>query len=312
MTPPFALVIGEVLVDLIEGADDAGSILYRPRFGGSPLNVAVGVRRLGADVEFVGSFGADVFGRRMREFLLSEDVGVDGSMEAGMGTCLSVAISEAGHVDYEYFGDFATMTQIPVVAPRLVSGATVVHAGSTAFNSDPAYAAVVDAYRRTRGFTTMDPNPRPFLIDDLPRYRDELEAAMTMVDLIKLSGDDVAYLYPGATVEQAARQMRGPGEATVIVTQADRDTVLLSRQDTLAIVVPPLEPVDTTGAGDSFMAYIIAAVVRDGPPTDIATWVGLARHANAAAAASCGVVGGATAMPTWEQVEDGIRADRSD
>ena len=98
MTPPFALVIGEVLVDLIEGADDAGSILYRPRFGGSPLNVAVGVRRLGADVEFVGSFGADVFGRRMREFLLSEDVGVAGSMEAGMGTCLSVAISEAGHV----------------------------------------------------------------------------------------------------------------------------------------------------------------------------------------------------------------------
>ncbi len=288
----FALVVGEALVDLIEDTDADGSSLFRPRLGGSPLNVAVGLRRLGAPVEFVGAFG-----HRLREFLRGEGIGVDLSMDAGMGTCLSVATTQDGFVNYEYFGDAASMIQITPVDPAVVAGAAVIHAGSTVFNADPAYSTVIAAYAQDGPFRTLDPNPRPFLIPDLDEYRVRLEIATSMVDLIKLSGEDVSYLYPGIPAEDAARRIRGVGTATVIMTRADADTLLLHGDAVQHIPVPLVTLVDPTGAGDSFMASLLSDIVANGAPTSVHGWAGMVVRANTAAGMTCGSVGGAESMP---------------
>lgn len=308
MTGRFALIVGEALVDLIEDVDEDGSVLYRPRYGGSPFNVAVGVCRLGQRAEFVGALGEDAFGRQLRAFLRREGVGVERSATPGMGTCLSVASTSDGRVRFEYFGDAAAMLQIGRVDPRLAERAAVIHAGSTVFNGDPAYTTAVELYRsHSAPFKTIDPNPRPFLIADPAEYRARLEAATGLVDLIKLSGEDVAYLYPGASAQEAARRVRGRGRATVIVTRAGGETVLLQDDAISRVAVPPVEPVDPTGAGDGFMACILAGIVRDGPPASAEGWRERIRHANAAAALTCSELGGAEAMPTAARLAGRLR-----
>lgn len=299
----YALVLGEALVDLIEDHDAEGSMVLRPRYGGSPFNVAVGLRRLGAGVEFVGAFGEDTFGRQLKHFLRSEGVDVGHSCDAGMGTCLALAAVRDGYVQYEYFGDEACMYQIAGVDPDVAAAAAVVHAGSTAFNSDPAYSTALDLYAATGGFTTMDPNPRPFLIKDVEGYRTRLERAAGMVDLVKVSGEDVAYLYPDAPIATAARRIRGSGRATVIITRAHDDTLLLHEDTPTLVPVAPTEAIDPTGAGDSFMASILADILAHGRPSHTDDWHRMVIRANTAAAITCSAVGGAEAMPTRDQLD---------
>lgn len=303
MADQYALLIGEVLVDLIEDLDADGSPIYRPRYGGSPLNVAVGLRRLGTPTVLAAAFGSDVFGRRLRAYLMGQGIRLVGPPDSGMGTVLAVAMAEKGHVRYEFFGDFGSLTAIPQIDAAHVASAAVVHAGSTALNVDPAYATAVSAYRAASGFRTMDPNPRPFLIDNLPRYRTSLEAAAGLVELVKLSADDMAYLYPSVSLRDGAARIRAGGAATVIVTRADEDTLVFFEDELRSIPVPVIEPVDCTGAGDSFMASAISRIVRDGRPRTADDWADLARAGNAAAAITCMAVGGAAAMPTNEQVQ---------
>lgn len=300
----YALVLGEALVDLIEDHDAEGSMILRPRYGGSPFNVAVGLRRLGAGVEFVGAFGDDAFGRQLKQFLGSEGVEVRHSCDAGMGTCLSLATTREGHVHYEYFGDQASMYQIACVDPAVAVSAAVVHAGSTVFNSDPAYSTALDLYAATQGFTTMDPNPRPFLIADVEEHRTRLERAAGMVDLVKVSGEDVAYLYPDAQIATAARHIRGAGNATVIITRAHDDTLLAHGDETTFVPVASTTAIDPTGAGDSFMASIVADVLAHGRPAHTDAWRTMVMRANTAAAITCSAVGGAESMPTRDQLND--------
>ena len=88
-----------------------------------------------------------------------------------------------------------------------------------------------------------------------------------------------------------------------------RQTILVVDDEVIAVAVPSLQPVDANGAGDSFMAYVIAAIVRDGRPGGVEAWSELTRTANTAAALTCAAVGGATAMPTWQQVEARLAGD---
>jgi fructokinase len=111
MSAPFLLVVGESLVDLIEEGGDRDPA-YRPRYGGSPLNVAVGAARLGSQVRFVTALGSDAFGRQLAAFLREEGVVVDDEKDDARRTCLALATRVEGHIEYEYFGDPLSMVDI--------------------------------------------------------------------------------------------------------------------------------------------------------------------------------------------------------
>lgn len=297
----YVVVMGESLTDLIEGTDNSGAV-YRPRAGGSPFNVAVGVRRLGASTEFVSAFGDDTFGRRLQRFLTEADVGIGHSAVTKLGSCVSVATVVDGRMEYEYFGDAASMLQLPAPDTELLAGAAVVHAGSTAFNADPAYSAVVGAMKVSGPVKTMDPNPRPFLIEHIGDYRRRWGAAAGLADLIKLSGEDAEFLYPGASLEAVLHAVRGDGDAPVIMTRAGADTVLLYNGRLSSVRVVHAELVDPTGAGDSFTAWVLRHLVDRGLPTSRDAWHQVIEQANAAAAITCSRIGGAESMPTMTQL----------
>jgi fructokinase len=291
------LVIGEALVDLIEENDDDDGVAYRPRFGGSPLNVAVGAARLGADVLLATALGADSFGRRLRAFLGSEDVGVLTTPQKPAGTCLAVAARVGGSVEYEYFGDAAAMLDIGPIPSDRIREAAVLHAGSTALLGPPVLATTLEAYAVPGPYRTMDPNPRPSLIEDRATYQRRIERVMGLVDLVKLSREDAEYLFPGLSDQCVAHRILELGAQTVLITNAERDTLVATANGVSTVPVPRITAVDPTGAGDSFMASVIADLAAEGIPADLTGWEHLAHRANAAASITCAAMGGADSMP---------------
>jgi sugar/nucleoside kinase (ribokinase family) len=130
----------------------------------------------------------------------------------------------------------------------------------------------------------------------------EFVSAGQLADLIKLSGEDAEYLYPGATLEQALDVVRGGGDAIVIMTRAGTDTALLYDGHVSSVPIVPIELVDPTGAGDSFTAWVLQHIVAHGMPSSRDAWHQLIQEANAAAAITCSRLGGAESMPTMQEV----------
>jgi fructokinase len=295
--PRFAIVIGEAFVDLIAQKDELGAMIYRPRFGGSPLNVAVGMRRLGASVELASAIADDSFGRQLKKFLASEQINFETLSATVDRTVLAVATPTSGHVTYEYFGDFQALLSIPKLDAQILPRAAVVHAGSTAFMGGPVFSTVVAAFEVQSAFRTMDPNPRPTLIADVREYRERLEAVFGLADLIKFSGEDVEYLYPDATIHDAVARIHERFATPVVVTLAEEPTMFLFEGHVYRIPVPPVKVIDATGAGDSFMASILTDICNRGPATAPEEWRSLITRANTAAGLTCQGVGGAESMP---------------
>lgn len=300
----FGLVIGEAFIDLIAQRDERG-LVYLPKFGGSPLNVAVGLRRLGTPVKLAATLAPGGFGDALREFCANEDVDIATLSSPVERAFVSVATPHDGHVAYEYYGDLSGITDIEAVDPSYVRAAVVVHASSTALNADPARETVRRAYEIAPGFKSLDPNPRPSLISDRDWYLDGLASLYPLVDLVKVSDEDLRFLCSGVQTEEAALAIHRAHGTNVIVTGADAPTLLASEGQLTTVVVPPTIVVDATGAGDSFTASLLADVAQFGVPDGIVTWHEYMRRANAAAAATCQGAGGAESMPTVASLNRG-------
>ena len=195
------------------------------------------------------------------------------------------------------------MLDIGPVEADVVRSAALVHAGSTAFMGEPASSTVRDAFERADGFRTADPNPRPLVIRDRARYLERMEPLVAMADLVKLSSEDVAYLYPGTDLDDAVERLLALGPDVVLVTQAADASLLATHEGRRTVAIGETNAIDPTGAGDTVSASLIADIVRDGPPDSFDGWASLARRANEAAAITCSRLGGADAMPTHAELE---------
>jgi fructokinase len=185
------------------------------------------------------------------------------------------------------------------LAQPLLDEAAVIHCGSISLLEESVYRAAVSAFETTGPLKTLDPNVRPSLIEDLDRYRSSMERLFQMVDVVKLSAEDASLLYPDST-EQIARRIGEIGVRVVIITLGVGGAMALLDGRILRVSGREVEAVDTTGAGDAFMAAVIAELVRAPVATD--DWLSILGFAVDVSALACCEPGGATAMPTREAV----------
>jgi fructokinase len=144
----YAMVMGEALIDLLE-AEAGGEQIYRQAIGGAPLNVAVGVARLGGAVEYAGALGADVLGERMAAFLREAGVGVGGVKRVGAPTTLAVTTFEGAEPTFTFYGEPPSYALLgPDDLDRdVVAGASVLYAGSICLLREPFRSAAREAWR---------------------------------------------------------------------------------------------------------------------------------------------------------------------
>jgi fructokinase len=282
MTEASFLVVGEALVDMIS---EAGTWTFEAAPGGSPLNVAVGLAAAGHPVRLASEVGDDLFGGLVREHLAGHGVDPADLVTSGAPTSLAFArLDPTGAAGYHFRLGWSWRGR-----PEL-AGVSGLHVGSLGAVLAPGAAAVRDAVASARGRSvpvSYDPNVRPTLMG--AGARPAIEALVAAADLVKVSSDDLAWLYPDTPPEDAAAGWLRRGPRLVVVTRGAAGAVALSPAYTLECPAPRIEVVDTVGAGDAFTAGLLSSLARAGAlaEPDRAAVTAALRHATAVAAAVC-------------------------
>jgi len=297
-------VIGEALVDVVEGGET------HP--GGSPLNIAVGLARLGHPTTLHARIGTDAHGDLVRAHLDEAGVALGPDTLVPGSTSTAIARVDAeGKASYEFDIDW----DIPV--PE-VTGARLVHTGSIGALREPGATAVRAALGAAAPGTllTLDPNIRPDVIgarDEVLRRVADLAA---LCQVVKLSDEDAAWLAPEATLEQVLSDLAAHGARFVVVTRGAEGCLALVDGAWFARPARPVVVADTIGAGDAFMSGLLHALLRDGTDRLLAAGEPLQDGAVLAAleaaltSAALTVARAGANPPTSEELDEALRASR--
>lgn len=247
------LVVGEALVDVVE--DQALP-------GGSPLNVAVGLQRLGVPTTLHSHFGADAHGIEIARHLEASGVGVTPGTVGDHRTSVAEAtIAPDGAATYRFEIDW---DPAPLDVPEGTFRA--VHTGSIGAALEPGATLVETLLTRLRPTTlvTFDPNVRPQLMGSPEQALPRIERLVALADVVKASDEDLAWLYPDHTVAEVQQRWLALGPALVVVTAGAQGADALAASGPVHVPAFVTKVVDTIGAGDSFMAGLIWAVATLG------------------------------------------------
>ena len=285
---PVVTVLGEAVVDLVQGPD--GRFTAHP--GGSPLNVAVGLARLGVPATLLARFSTSRFGRILRAHADANGVDLRHAVDTDDPATLAIAsLADDGVATYDFYVDGTADWQWrdDELSPAL-TGRGILHTGSLAVFRFPGADRVADALRTARAegaLISIDPNIRPGLLGTPAQARARVEELIRLAHLVKASEEDGAWLYPGRPVEDVLRHWRDLGAALTVVTLGAGGALALSGTRTFRQPAPAVEVVDTIGAGDAFTAGLLADLSRaaDGWSDDVVA--AALRYAVEVAAVTC-------------------------
>ncbi|MDT4742752.1 carbohydrate kinase [Bradyrhizobium sp. WYCCWR 12699] len=262
------IACGDALIDFVPTRSAEGREAVIPAVGGSCLNVAIGMARLGAPAGFVGGISTDLFGRMIADHAAASHVGLNLATRSDHQTTLAFVRIVAGESHYAFY-DAETATRNWTYRRGSIPFDTVeaVHVGSTTLVNDrgaaETEALIADA--RTSSTISFDPNCRPNLVKDKPAYLARMAEFAGHADLIKMSDVDFAYLHGDEPYPQRARMLLGQGTSLVVITRGNHGAIAWhAGAGQIEVAAPNVEVADTIGAGDSFQAALLFALHKQG------------------------------------------------
>ena len=253
------VVAGEALVDVVVDRD--GGLVAHP--GGGPYNVARTIGRLEQAATYLGRISTDRFGARLRHELESAGVGTETVVATDAATTLALAELDASGTPAFRF--YSAATSAPGLAIEAAEAVLPPHIatfflGSLGLVFEPMATTLERLLSRLDEDTlvVLDPNCRPAAIDDRAGYRRRLERVLRRADVLKASGDDLAWLNPGTPPPDAARALLSREGAVALVTLGADGALVMSGDHVAEVEAPTVEVVDTIGAGDAFTGAFLA------------------------------------------------------
>ena len=253
--PPALLCVGEALIDIVHRSGRPSA----EHIGGSLLNVAAGTAALGVPTRLASWWGPDARGQRLAEAAAAAGVDVVAGSDGAARTSVAQAhLDAAGHARY----DFDLSWSVPALPSDAVIGH--LHTGSLAATVEPGGEQVLALVERLRPDATIsyDPNARPAIMGSPEAVRDRVAQLIARSDVVKASDEDIAWLYPEAEPADVLAAWAGLGPALVVMTRGGDGALARLAHDETALVVdaPAVEVGDTVGAGDSFLAGLLAGL----------------------------------------------------
>ena len=252
------VVCGEALIDMIQIGDGT----QRATPGGGPFNTARALARLGAPTAFLGRLSTDQFGRELSDLLVADGASLQLASVGPEPTTIALAdVGAKRFAEYRFQveGTSAPNLTMEMVPVQLGHEVNAIHVGTLGLVLEPMASTLVELVRREREgrLVMLDPNIRVGLIDDT-EYRERLRTLIAASTIVKASDTDLAWLYPESSYESAAAQILGEGVPLVVVTLGADGAFGAHHDLRLHLSAPPVEVVDTIGAGDAFGAGLLA------------------------------------------------------
>ncbi len=254
-------VVGEALVDVVVRPDSDEPTVHP---GGSPANVAVALSRLGQPTALVTQIGADSDGAVLHEHLGRNGVEVVLAGPTNVPTSRALAhldASGAATYDFELSWDVRGL--------RLADGSGALHVGSLGLVLEPGAHEVLHLVETVSRLgdvvVSYDPNFRSSVTSDHGQAAATAERIARAVHIMKLSDEDLAFLYPSTTPDQFARHLfraESGRSQLLVVTRGAQGAMVATRTSSLSFAAVPVQVVDTVGAGDAFMAALLAGLAE--------------------------------------------------
>ena len=258
------LSCGDALIDFLPVKSADGRDASVPVAGGSCLNIAVGMARLGVPAGFVGGISTDLFGRMIADHALASRVDLRYATRGEHQTTLAFVRTVGGEPQYAFY-DEATASRNWVYRPGSIPFDEIeaVHVGSTTLADDEGAAQALAMVEDARASVTIsfDPNCRPKLVKHKARYVEQMNAFASAADIVRMSDVDFEFLYGGSDHAERAKSLIKGGASLVVVTRGIKGAQAWHREaGAVEVEAPTVDVVDTIGAGDSFQAALLFAL----------------------------------------------------
>jgi fructokinase len=262
------LCCGEALVDMIPARTGDGREAFLPVPGGAALNAAVALARLGCPAGLVAGLSADAFGDQLLAAAAASGVDTAPSAITPRPTALAFVHAETEGPRYAFrdegsAGRLLSRAELPPLPEAPV--ATLFGGISLADGPGAAAFEALAAEVAGRGVPViLDLNIRPAAVGDPAAYRARLARMLALSAMVKASDEDLAWLSPGLPPRIAAAALAGAqGPRVVLLTEGARGASALARGEWLSVPTTQVTVADTVGAGDAFIAGVLATLAEE-------------------------------------------------
>ena len=257
-------VVGEVLIDLIPDGSER-----KPIVGGGPANTAKALSKIGIDTQFIDGISTDEYGQMAKGELVASGVKLDHVKYSDKPTCLAiVSLCDSGSASYEFVientATFAfTLDWLPNPQTETPS---LLHIGTLATAIEPGASVLFDWAQSVAKVAPIvfDPNIRPAVISDRKQYVMQVERWVSISSAVKVSDEDIRWLYPSLEIEQVVNNWLAKGLSLIVVTSGDKGLAGYRVSEKVIVDAIKVVVADTVGAGDTVGAILVEAIVKDG------------------------------------------------
>lgn len=252
--------LGEALIDFISGVSEKGEPLFHYYSGGCALNAATAASRLNSDVTYIGKLSQDMFGQQMKNYFLSNKVGIVKELtDVKENSMIGFAkLNDQGSASYVFYTQGTTISSLSsdeiLQAVHSIKNLDYLHVGSVSLALEQSGTQILTALERmeTLPLIFFDPNVRPTVIEDFESYKDRVLRMAFMSSIIKLSHEDLEILFPNLSQSDALKALF-KGRVEVILFTMGKDGLRWINKNGLDISIPAIDNpiVDTVGAGDT-------------------------------------------------------------
>lgn len=280
--------------------------------GGAPANVAVAAARLGAQTAFCGKVGRDGFGSYLSQVLQENGVNISGLHTSKTPTTMAVVtLSQEGERSFRFVRGADVELCPEEIDIRSLANTKVLHFGSVSLTEGAARSATIFAARQARQqgvLVSYDPNYRASLWESEEDAVEWMRNPLPLVDLIKLSEEELPLLTGTADPEAASRYLEELGIQLVLITMGEKGAFYRWQGKTGVVPGVATTVADTNGAGDTFLGAALSRLTARGDrPLEKLTAEELEKvltFANRAASITCSRSGAIPAMPTLDELEE--------
>lgn len=308
MSKKFVLIYGDAFVDYI--AEDQSNSRFTKFLGGATVNVAAGVARLGAASSFITVTGENETSEFVRNELAEEGVDLSFSQIVPQKEVSGVYVHllENNERHFERYVDATPDIQVDFSAIKneIIHETIVFHFCSGTLFHPTALGTtrkIVENMKKSNVLISFDANIRPLRWSSEENCRETISSFFNMVDILKLTEEELFFLTETTSIEDGIKSMQQYNIEAILVTIGAEGTYAVLHGEVVHVPVEKVIPVDTTGAGDAFVAGILSKIYLEGHPSTKEAWIRYIALGNRLGGICATKPGALSAMPRLKDLQ---------